>query len=1233
MKKNRFIYAILLLLFTFLMIMYDGWQTQVLLWLVVLLPVVLAVFAYRYSRNIQIYFDETEEYCQRDNHINKYIMLKNNTPFAIPRVDLKVCIEDYQGNKTYRTLVLNAEAYTIRNFAMEMAFEHYGMMKIHVEKILVYDYLGITRFKRQPEISTVIYVFPEYSEQIFIDNRKLFQEEGAQSELRIGVNGSDRSEVLENNEYRDGDDIRNIHWKLSSRSDTLIVKHFGYPKEGEIHIYVDVEIDKDSRYESCDGILSATYAMVSACEKEGIPYRIWACRDGEVFQTELRSLLDMTVESAREGHGYDCVRQIQTHGGTGICITSEKIDKGRLETNADYLEYDWKQSQEHRYIISDNTVINVAADKDEAVAKPFFIRENNDRIRVHEKINISKYSEKYLFLQSVIATLASLLAVVSVYDVIYVRSSAIIQAVFTVLFVLFHFVIYYITMEKEQDKGNPRMRTRLIMIGYVLVILIAQPDRIISGVESIVDLFNWKIEAYGNYYGFLEIVDADINWLLILVAYAVVDVIFNFCVDFVLWIHVLLIVPLISICMIVGSMPPVSVTFMMGIYLPLIFVVHQCLRHGKGRSRKSLSDDYVYTGNIAISAGIVTVLVSIVILVLATLFALVGGYETPQWITDSKKKIQEVLQVSDWGEGLVDFNITTGELNEESNGWLDDTKEIEYTGEAVFMVNVSENVPDSFYIKDYVGTHYNKKAWVERSQTEIAEEEELVQKKFKRYDYDDFWSETGGNERYEVADFREYFTFRQTLAQQSGGLRIWNGDLKSYRMEIIMLNEEHSSIPMPYCADGEGIPVWGDGYLLTLQEGYKEKYIYEGYVTDGYPQWNMDWIDAKDDIFEPWVISQAYYNYVMENYRSIPEVLKDDMKQFQNVSVNYKGENYKLISGETKFETIGYEPYVQYVRQYFEDNGYEYDISVTRKNNYNDFIEDFMKRKTGYCTHYASTAVMMFRSMGIPARYAEGYYVKDKYKISEDEDGRMYRVPDEAAHAWVEIYCFGAGWIPVEVTPGTEDFVVLEEESMSKEPEETSTTKAEEKTTSKEQKETTKIVAQKDTTAEEETTTTAKVEQNESDQETKRSLKNYLPLLIPVGCVFLYLLYYQCKSEAVAKILVSKDKQERMKKLTWYFRCVTRCFYKGWKEYETNEEKALYLKEQMYATDVQISDVVTMLTILDKIYYAPIDSVTDEELERFYQFLVIYGSNGYEHGNFGEKIMYKYIKCLYLKEK
>lgn len=65
--------------------------------------------------------------------------------------------------------------------------------------------------------------------------------------------------------------------------------------------------------------------------------------------------------------------------------------------------------------------------------------------------------------------------------------------------------------------------------------------------------------------------------------------------------------------------------------------------------------------------------------------------------------------------------------------------------------------------------------------------------------------------------------------------------------------------------------------------------------------------------------------------------------------------------------------------------------------------------KEGICQHYATAATLLFRTLGLPARYTVGYMgsgVADEWSD----------VTNKQAHAWVEVYIDGVGWVYVEVT-------------------------------------------------------------------------------------------------------------------------------------------------------------------------------------------------------------------------
>lgn len=77
-----------------------------------------------------------------------------------------------------------------------------------------------------------------------------------------------------------------------------------------------------------------------------------------------------------------------------------------------------------------------------------------------------------------------------------------------------------------------------------------------------------------------------------------------------------------------------------------------------------------------------------------------------------------------------------------------------------------------------------------------------------------------------------------------------------------------------------------------------------------------------------------------------------------------------------------------------------------------DFVDYFLfDGKKGYCTYYASAMTVLLRCLDIPARYVEGYILPP-----ETNKKGIFEVSSQQAHAWVEVYFEGFGWIPFEPT-------------------------------------------------------------------------------------------------------------------------------------------------------------------------------------------------------------------------
>lgn len=121
------------------------------------------------------------------------------------------------------------------------------------------------------------------------------------------------------------------------------------------------------------------------------------------------------------------------------------------------------------------------------------------------------------------------------------------------------------------------------------------------------------------------------------------------------------------------------------------------------------------------------------------------------------------------------------------------------------------------------------------------------------------------------------------------------------------------------------------------------------------------------------------------------------------------------------------------LESYFTKEGYIYDLEYIPDD---ESIEYFIfESKTGICTDFATAMTLMARSVGLNARYCEGYVAYENASYEQVRNNnissgislslpqgwqgfgdRWYLVRDNYAHAFVEIYLPACGWVVFEPT-------------------------------------------------------------------------------------------------------------------------------------------------------------------------------------------------------------------------
>jgi hypothetical protein len=93
--------------------------------------------------------------------------------------------------------------------------------------------------------------------------------------------------------------------------------------------------------------------------------------------------------------------------------------------------------------------------------------------------------------------------------------------------------------------------------------------------------------------------------------------------------------------------------------------------------------------------------------------------------------------------------------------------------------------------------------------------------------------------------------------------------------------------------------------------------------------------------------------------------------------------------------------------------GYRYTLAPGAFRTGDPLAEFLFEKKAGYCEYFASAAVVLLRLQGVPARFVKGLSVGPQ----TDVGGGLHVVRESDAHAWIEAFVPGEGWVEEDPTP------------------------------------------------------------------------------------------------------------------------------------------------------------------------------------------------------------------------
>ena len=295
MTIGTLVFLLLFLAGVLISLFYLEYGVVAVMGLLVLIPIAMFLFLFFIRRGIQVFVDSKNPVAEKDSmdrpaRAAVILSVENGNPILpVTKGIAKVRYENlFSGEKGKLKVRFSVDAGEKRDRRIPVSMVNCGNVAITVEKVRIYDYLSIFAWTVGKNFKTQnILVLPPLKE-IYLGKDRWYNETNEDSDrFSLYKKGDDPSEIFDIREYAEGDKIQRIHWKLSQKTGSLMVKEGSLPLTKAVNIFVDLctQGTKKERHAGANSLVQGIYSIAMFMTESRIPQKyIWYDEENELVQ-------------------------------------------------------------------------------------------------------------------------------------------------------------------------------------------------------------------------------------------------------------------------------------------------------------------------------------------------------------------------------------------------------------------------------------------------------------------------------------------------------------------------------------------------------------------------------------------------------------------------------------------------------------------------------------------------------------------------------------------------------------------------------------------------------------------------------------------------------------------------------------------------------------------------------------------------------------------------------------
>ncbi len=243
---------------------------------VLFLPILSLLYLLLEAHCIKLYLSISAKEAAKHSPVDFTLSLSNESPLPFPFVEAVITVpaDDAVRCISQRTKL---SLIPFGDYVIEkrLSFAYRGAYQIGISELCCYDFFRMFRYRVRMNLFQDVFVLPRRLALPVDSGGDNRQEE---TETVVLLKGQDNTELSDIRTYQPGDSLRSVHWKLSGKTQDLMVRQYARNADRQTFLFVDTagRFDTaDSRYLPdineyvTDGIIEGALALAIKALRQG----------------------------------------------------------------------------------------------------------------------------------------------------------------------------------------------------------------------------------------------------------------------------------------------------------------------------------------------------------------------------------------------------------------------------------------------------------------------------------------------------------------------------------------------------------------------------------------------------------------------------------------------------------------------------------------------------------------------------------------------------------------------------------------------------------------------------------------------------------------------------------------------------------------------------------------------------------------------------------------------------